>query len=135
MKPTDIVIAPEPGQLFAGIPPGVALDQADGFGIIGLSLEIIEQFFIILRYSRLQMTQRPQPPGFIFQSFLQHQVYPAGRSGHTTLLFRGSSRYGQYGIPGLWGCFSVAKSRASPAMRHTSTAWSTRFPLFRSTCP
>lgn len=76
MKPTDIVIAPEPGQLFAGIPPGVALDQADGFGIIGLSLEIIEQFFITYGIQGIQMTQRPQPPGFIFQSFLQHQVYP-----------------------------------------------------------
>ena len=69
MKPTDIVIAPEPGQLFAGIPPGVALDQADGFGIIGLSLEIIEQFFITYGIQGIQMTQRPQPPGFIFQSF------------------------------------------------------------------
>ncbi len=75
MKPTDIVIAPEPGQLFAGIPPGVALDQADGFGIIGLSLEIIEQFFITYGIQGIQMTQRPQPPAFILHPFLQHQDY------------------------------------------------------------
>ena len=52
------------------------IEKGDVFGIIGLSLEIIEQFFITYGIQGIQMTQRPQPPGFIFQSFLQHQVYP-----------------------------------------------------------
>ena len=92
MKPTDIVIAPEPGQLFAGIPPGVALDQADGFGIIGLSLEIIEQFFITYGIQGIQMTQRPQPPGFIFQSFNLISFKNAVENVALPLFYQGVSR-------------------------------------------
>ena len=110
MKPTDIVIAPEPGQLFAGIPPGVALDQADGFGIIGLSLEIIEQFFITYGIQGIQMTQRPQPPGFIFQSFLQHQVYIAKKFESTGINIEDLISIGTIGLIKAVNTFSPEKN-------------------------
>ena len=92
MKPTDIVVAPEPGQLFAGIAPGVAFDQADGFGIIGLSLEIIEQFFITYGIQGIQMAQRPQLPGFIFQSFNLISFKNAVENVALPLFYQGVSR-------------------------------------------
>ena len=75
LEPFDFCILVEPGELFAGVAPGVGLYLTDGFVEGNEAVEVGEEFFVTHGVEGIEPAQGIDPAGFFEKSLLHHLQY------------------------------------------------------------